>query len=473
MKMKYDYDIITIGVGPAGMVVSAMAAEMGLKVCGIEKEKVGGECMNVGCIPSKALLRMAELRHSIKKLGQMELESLEAPAVKHPFPRIQEHLTYINGEKTIGKFNKVDLVVQQGSASFVDAHTVEVGDRRMSAKRIFICTGTMPARPPIPGLDSVDILDNLNMFNLDGIPESLLVIGGGAIGCEMAQAFSRLGSKVSIVHMDEHLLPFGTPGAGQLLEGVFKQEGIAVYNSRKIESVAREDGSIRLKTAEGESILAKKLLLAAGRTPVLEPLKLEKCGVHYTPKGIPVNGNLQTNVPHIYAVGDCNGNFFFSHAAMHQAMIALINIMRPWPFKKDFRDYVVPWTVFTEPQVSYVGQLESELITAGKKYDKIETKYEDYGAAIAECIPTGFVRVLASRTGKIYGACVVGEGSAEMINEWALAIQKKIRLYDIMLLQHSFPSMSFLNKSIGDMWMMRNMRSSSAMRKAMAFFMRH
>ncbi len=471
-SVTYDYDLIAIGMGPAGMAASAMAAEMGLTVCGIEKHKLGGECMNVGCIPSKALLRMAELRHSLTRLDAMELESLPLPAVKKPFPRIQGHLDYILREKTIDKFSKVDLVMGEGAASFVDAHTVQVGERRLRARRIFICTGTRASRPPIPGLETVDVLDNENLFHLAAVPESLLIIGGGAIGSEMAQAFSRLGSRVAVVHMDAHLLPFAPPEAGRLLEAQFVREGIAVYNQRRIASVAQENGRVRLGTAEGEDLSAERLLLAAGRTPVLQGLALEKAGVHHTAKGIPVNDNLQTNVPHIYAVGDCNGTDLFSHAAMHQAMIALFNILRPRPFKKSFRRYAVPWTVFTDPQVSFVGRLEGELAAAGVAYEVLEAKYEDFGAAIAENVATGFVRVFASRSGRVYGACVVGEGSAEMINEWALILQKNIRLHDVALLQHSFPSMSCLNKSIGEMWMMRRMRASAFMRRVMTVLMR-
>ena len=469
---NYDYDILTIGVGPAGMVVSAMGAEMGLKVCAIEKNKTGGECMNVGCIPSKALLRMAKTRHAVTKFSDFDMEEMSLPAVKNPFPQIREKLTFINDKKYAGKFAKVDQILRQGAASFVDSHTVAVGDRQITAKRIFICTGTKPSKPPIPGLDSIDnILTNENLFNLEGIPESMLIIGGGAIGTEMAQAFSRLGCKTTIVQMDPHLLPFADKFAGETLEEVFKKEGIEVYNSRSISQLESKDGRVILTTKEGETLEAERLLLAAGRVPVLDGLKLENAGVNYTAKGIPVNGNLETNISHIYAVGDCNSNFLFSHAAMHQGMIALMNIMRPWPFKKDFRKYVVPWTVFTEPQVSSVGMQESDLIKAGIKYDVIEAKHGDYGAAIAEQVTIGSVRVLASKMGKIYGASVIGEGSAEMINEWGLAIQKKIRLADIMLLQHSFPSMSFMNKSIGENWMM-NLLKISWMKKMMGFMMR-
>jgi len=271
--------------------------------------------------------------------------------------------------------------------------------------------------------------------------------------------------------MDPHLLPFTDKFAGETLEEVFKKEGIEVYNGRSITQLAQKDGRVILTTKEGETLEAERLLMAAGRIPVIDQLKLENAGVNYTPKGIPVNGNLETNVSHIYAVGDCNSNYLFSHAAMHQGMIALMNIMRPWPFKKDFRKYVVPWTVFTEPQVSSVGMQEQDLIKAGIKYDVIEAKHGDYGAAIAEQVTIGSVRVLASKMGKIYGTSVIGEGSAEMINEWGLAIQKKVRLADIMLLQHSFPSMSFMNKSIGENWMM-NMMKNSWMKKMIGLMMR-
>ena len=469
---NYDYDILTIGVGPAGMVVSAMGAAMGLKVCAIEKNKLGGECMNVGCIPSKALLRMAKTRHAVTKLSDFDMAEMPLPEVNNPFPNIQEKLTFINEKKYAAKFEKVDKVLRQGAASFVDSHTVAVGERKITAKRIFICTGTKPSKPPIPGLDSIDnILTNENLFNLESIPKSMLIIGGGAIGSEMAQAFSRLGCKTTIVQMDPHLLPFADPFAGEELEKTFKKEGIEVYNGRSISQVEAKEGRVILKTKEGETLEAERLLLAAGRVPTLDGLKLENAGVNFTPKGIPVNSNLETNVSHIYAVGDCNSTYLFSHAAMHQGMIALMNIMRPWPFKKDFKKYVVPWTVFTEPQVSSVGMQESELIAAGIKYDVIEAKHADYGAAIAEQVTTGSVRVLASKMGKIYGVSIIGEGSAEMINEWALAIQKKIRLADIMLLQHSFPSMSFMNKSIGESWMM-NMLKNPWMKKMMGLMMR-
>ncbi len=454
---NYDYDVLTIGLGPAGMAVSVMASEMGLKVCAIESRKIGGECMNVGCIPSKALLRISEHRHAVSRFADMQLGSVAAPEILRPFEKIADDIRYINEAKTSKMFAKVDLVLGQGKAAFVDAHSVAVGDKQYTAKRIFIAAGTEPAVPPIPGLKELDILTNNNLFQLDKVPASLLILGGGAIGCEMAQAFQRLGSQVTIVHMDPHLVPIGDPEAAQLLEKHLTKEGVVVLNGRKIESVTKTVRGVVLTTSEGESIEAERILVAAGRKVDLSSLQLEKAGIATGKRGIVVDKRLRTNQKHIFAVGDCNGHAQLSHAAMHQGMIALMNTMMPGPMKMDFRRFSIPWTVFTDPEVSYVGKTEKELKDKGVKYETIQVRYDDYGAAIAENVAYGFVKVFASKAGRIYGVSIVGRGSGEMINEWALAIQYKLRLHQIMMQQHSFPTMGFLSKRVAETWMMRRM----------------
>jgi pyruvate/2-oxoglutarate dehydrogenase complex dihydrolipoamide dehydrogenase (E3) component len=455
----FDYDVLTIGLGPAGMAVSVMASEMGLKVCAIESRKIGGECMNVGCIPSKALLRISEHRHAVNRFAEMQLGSVDAPDILQPFEKIATDLKFINDAKTTKMFHKVDLVLAQGKAAFVDAHTVVVDNKPYSAKRIFIATGTEPAVPPIPGLSDVDILTNNNLFQLEKIPASLLILGGGAIGCEMAQAFQRLGCQVTIVHMDPHLIPIGDPEAAQLLEKHFIQENILVLNGRKIESITKTSSGVLLKTAEGESIEAERILVAAGRKVDLNTLQLDKAGVQFNKRGIEVDKCLRTSQKHIFAVGDCNGYAQLSHAAMHQGMIALMNAMMPGPMKMNFRNFSIPWTVFTDPEVSYVGMTEKQLNAKGIRYETIQVRYDDYGAAIAENVAYGFIKVFASKTGRIYGVSIVGRGSGEMINEWALAIQYKLRLHQIMMQQHSFPTMGFLSKRVAETWMMKRMQS--------------
>jgi pyruvate/2-oxoglutarate dehydrogenase complex dihydrolipoamide dehydrogenase (E3) component len=464
--MAWDYDVLSIGLGPAGMAVSAMASEMGLKVAAVERRAIGGECMNVGCIPSKSLLTIARTRHAVEKFPAMELHNGHPPSIGKPFEKIRGYLKYINEAKTVKMFDKVDLHLQQGDASFIDSHTVEVAGKRLTAKRIFICTGTSPAAPPIPGLNEIDYLTNESMFDLDDLPSSIVIIGGGAIGCEMAQAFHRLGCSATIVHMDPHLVPVGDEAAARLLEDKLVAEGITVYNSRSITKVDRNaGGNVVVHTEQGEQLIGEKLLVAAGRRFNFEPLRLENAGVQYSNKGIGVDKYLRTNVKHVYACGDCNGHHLLSHAAMHQGMIALMNAMMPGPMKMNFRRFVVPWTVFTEPQFSQVGLTEQQLRDKGIAYETITVKYEDYGAAIAESVDTGFVKVFASTWGRIYGAVIIGEGSGEMINEWALAIQSGTRLHKLMMLQHSFPTMGFLSKRVAETWMMKRMQRSGAMRR--------
>ena len=458
--MAYDYDVLVIGMGPAGMAASAMTAEMGLRVCGIESHRIGGECMNVGCIPSKALLRIAKHRHSFEVLNRMGLAQLPEAPLLNPFAAIQSDLQYIGENKTLGMFKKVELVVQQGKASFLDPHTVQVGERTISAKRIFIATGTRPAIPPFPGIDTVDYLTNENVFNLEAVPRSLVVFGGGAIATELAQAFTRLGSQCTVMIRGEHLLRGVDPEAVQILEEHFAQEGITVMPRCQIKAVRRHEGGVEVLTEDGQAVVAEKLLVATGRRMDFSSLNLEKAGVRYSEKGITVNKYLQTSQKHIFAIGDCNGHALFSHAAMHQGMIAVANCVLPRPFKQDYRKFVVPWTIFTEPQISHVGATEEQLQAHATSYESIKVRYEDYGAAIAEKVDKGFVKVFTNPLGKLFAATVVGEGSADMINEWGLAIQRGVRMHDILFLQHSFPSMAFLNKRISEMWMMKRMQTS-------------
>ncbi len=448
------YDVVVIGMGPAGMAVSAMAVKLGLSVLGIEKNKVGGECLNCGCIPSKALLKAGEMRKVIENLEHYGFHPAEKPELNDPLAIVRDKVDTISGPKTMKTFEKVDLVLGQGDAEFVDAHTVRVGSKEYKGKKIFIGTGTEPMIPPIPGLDEVEKLTNVNLFEQKEIPESLMIIGGGAIGSEMAQAFSRLGAKVVLAHMDPHLIPAGDKQAGDLLQKVFEDENIEVYNQTAISKVEQVDGEIVTHTDKGV-FRTKRILVAAGRKPVLDGLKLENAGIKYSKRGIQVNRKLQTSKKHVYAVGDCNGLSLFSHSAMHQGMLALMNSMNPTPFKKfKHDDFVVPWSVFTKPEIAEVGMSEEQAQAAGIKYKIVQSNYADYGRTIADGQPEGFVKVVTNDKGKIFGATVVGESASELIHEWTMAMQYKHSLFDIMMMQHSFPTISLMNKRVSENWMM-------------------
>lgn len=456
--MDTVYDVLVIGLGPAGMAVAAMASEMGLKVCAIEAREVGGECMNVGCIPSKALLRMAKAREACTKLETMELESVPKPGVRKPFERIAKNLAFIAERKTMTMFDKVEMIYQKGAAAFENANTVRVGDRLVRGKRIFICTGTRPEVPNIEGLSHVDPLTNETIFKLDAVPESMLVLGSGAIACEMAQAFSRLGCRVTMVFRGGGLIWREDEQASALLEKQFVGEGIVLEKNADMRRFAAAGKGVELELENGRKLTAKRVLAALGRRFDPMPLALDRAGVSYTPRGIAVDKYLRTSNKHIYACGDVNGLHQFSHAAMHQGMLALMNCMLPWPLKKRHDRYPVPWTIFTDPQISRVGASARQLDEKKQPFSTVTARYDDYGAAIAEAVDTGFVRALVSRFGKVLGVTIVGEGSGEMINEWTMAVQNRFGLVRILMQQHSFPTMGFLSKRVAEQWMMTQVK---------------
>ncbi len=453
------YDIIVIGMGPAGMAVSAMASSMGLKVLSIEKNKVGGECLNCGCIPSKALLKAGDANFIAQNLKKYGIDAKVSTDSKGALNIVRKKIGGIVNNKFMKVFEKVDLKISEGDAWFKDEKTVILNGEEYTAKKIFIATGTEPFIPPIEGIENVPKLTNVNLFEQKDIPKSMIVIGGGAIGTEMAQAFNNLGAKVTIIHMDKNLLPAADEEAGLLLEDIFKERGINVINNAKIERWEKKKGRIILHY-EDKKVEAEKLLVAAGRKPALEALKLENAGIKTGKKGIIVNQHLRTNKKNIYAVGDCNGISLFSHSAMHQGMLALMASMSPFPLSRLKRSkYAVPWSVFTRPEVAQVGLTEKEAAEKGLKFQVTKKEYQSYGRTVADGHPEGFIKIVSSKSGEVYGATIVGEAASELIHEWTMAIQFKIKLHQIMMMQHSFPTISMLNKMVTEDWLMGKMDS--------------
>lgn len=466
--MAQDYDVAVIGMGPAGMAVSAMAAEMGLRVCAVERHRVGGECMNVGCIPSKALLQAAKYNFTPSKFASVGIAPVPAATVLDPFAKIRAHLDFIAKKKLAKMLDKIEII--KAEAAFNSPRSLLAGDREIRASKIFICCGTRPAVPAFPGLAECGYLTNNNMFDLDKVPATMLVIGGGAIACEMAQAFSRLGCEVSIIIRGESLIRHEGPAMAATLERGLEGEGVRILRGQSPLSFRREGGLTVMKSDKGEELRVERVLVATGREYDFSALCLDKAGVKYGPDGIRVDKYLRTSNKHVMACGDCNGFAQLSHAAMHQGMVALMNCLMPFPFKRDFRKFAVPWTIFTDPQVSHVGMRESELKKRGMRYEVVETAYGDYGAAIAEGLEAGFVKAYVSPSGLVLGVDIVGENSGEMINEWALVVQERIRIHKILMLQHSFPTMGFMSKRLGEIWMMGKMRSPALKRLCQLLF---
>jgi pyruvate/2-oxoglutarate dehydrogenase complex dihydrolipoamide dehydrogenase (E3) component len=472
MNNEFEYDIIVIGLGPAGMAASAMAPSMGLTVLAIEDHKVGGECLNYGCTPSKALLKSAEVNYIANNTEKYGIKLEGKTIVENPLKVVREKIAEINATKTMKMFDKnmVTFILNEGKAKFVDKHTVSVGNKQYTGKSIFIATGTKPFIPPIPGIFDVEILTNLNMFEQKEIPESLTIIGGGAIGTEMAQAFSRLGTKVTIVQMNSYLIPIGDEEAGILLEQKFIEEGIKVYNSTSIEKVVKEGDMIVVKTNKG-NFVSEKLLVAAGREVVIESLELDNIGIETTKKGIKVDEYMRTNVDNVYAIGDCNGIAQLSHAAMHQGMLALMNSISPRPIKRLERsNYAVPWSVFTKPEMAQVGLTEKQAKDKEIEYTISRTEYSDYGRTLTDGETDGFIKVISDKNGIVLGATIIGHVASELIQEWTMAVQNKLSLFNIAMTQHSFPTLSVMNKRVAENWMM-DLAKSGAMNEMMGSLM--
>jgi len=448
------YDLIVIGMGPAGMVAVGMGTKLGLNVLGIEMKSIGGECLNVGCIPSKAMLKIAQMKYNTDILSDFGLKLNGNVEVVNPLETVRKHVSSQTGESLNKKFSKADLLLEKGSATFVDEHTVEVDGIKYHGDLIFIATGTHPMIPPIEGLSDVPYLTNVNVFSLKEIPNRLTIIGGGAIGVEMAQAFSRLGSKVTIVHMGKHLVPSEDSEAAAVLEESFSKEGIVFYNDESVESVSKESNEFFIKTTKG-TFVSDQLLVATGRKPYLDSLNLDAAGVRYDKEHINVDEFNRTNVSHIYAVGDINGKWLLTHAAMHQAMLSLMQAMSQKESKMLNRsNYVVPRAIFTNPEIAQVGLSENEAKKEGLEFFVVKVKYETYARAATTGSLVGFVKVITDDEGTVHGATIVGEQASEMISEWTLAMQHNLKMMDILMTQHAFPSLSLLNRNVAEKWMM-------------------
>jgi len=472
--MMKKYDLIVIGMGPAGMSVTAMGVALGLDVLAIEPRKVGGECLNVGCIPSKALLKASEINFSTGKLALFGISSecnIKTDTTK-TLELVRQKLGKMTGDKMLAQFEGATLLLNKGDASFIDKNTVLVGDTQYQGKKIFIATGTEPFIPPIPGIETLSDeqqLTNLNIFDLQVFPKKMIIIGGGAIGTEMAQAFARLGTSITLIQKDAYLMPNGDKDAGELLAIQFEKEGISVYNNTSISRIESVGDEVVVTTDQGD-FKCDKILIATGRKPLIAPLNLDNAQIEVGKKGIITDSTLRTNQKNIYAIGDCNGRALLSHAAMHQGMLALMNAVNPTPFKLKVEKYMVPWTVFTKPEIAQVGLTEEQ---ARQKYSNLivlRKEFASYGRTITDGAPEGFIKVMTNKKGTIFGVTIIGESASEIIHEWILAMQKGHTMKDILMLQHSFPTVSMINKMIAEDWMMKVFKEKTFIKKLIKFF---
>ena len=431
-----NFDIIVIGAGAAGLVVAVGAAVAGKKVLLIEKENWGGDCTNFGCVPSKSLIASAAASHIASTCKTLGLENCTFPQTEHALERVRNIVTSIREHEEPEALNKKGITTMTGTASFIDANTirVQIQDQQVevSGKYIVIAAGSYPRILEIPGLAGTPFLTNETIFSLEKIPASLTILGGGPIGCELGQAFQRLGSIVTIIHSHTHLLEREEEEAQKLIQDKFLTEGMKLFLDAKIQSVEYNQRQFTLTcTSNGkkDQISSAQLLVSVGRIPSIKNLNLENAGIEYSAKGIPVDRYGRTNVSHIFAIGDVTGPPFFTHRAEHEARAVLATLILPFGLKKKIDSQAIPRVTYTSPEIASVGLSEKD---AREKFgkDKIAIytfPLEKVDRAITTSQTTGFFKIITKKwSSRILGATIVAPNGGDMLPILSLAMYKKI-----------------------------------------------
>lgn len=464
--MAEKYDVAVIGAGSGGLVGARFAAQAGARVALIEKYRIGGDCTWTGCVPSKAIIKVAKVAHLARSAAHYGLNAAVEPVnLKTAMDYVRRSIASVYQHESPEALGKEGVEAILGQARFMDAGTLSItnaeGVKTITAKNIIICTGGRAAIPDVKGLADVNYITYETIFDQEVLPKHLMVLGGGPIGIEMAQAFRRLGSEVTVFQRQRQLIPKDEPEAAEVLLRVLRHEGMTVHLNTRVTAAARANGSITLQTDVGE-VTGDMLLVATGRKPNVDTLDLDKAGVKYTPKGIPVDDYLQTNVKHIYAAGDVIGGPQFTHYAGYQAFKAVRNALFPGSDKGIPK--TVPWTTFTDPEIAHAGLTEAE---ARKQYGDSDVgvrvmQMELVDRAVTESDTAGFIKVVHKKDGSVLGATVVAERAGEIIQEWELAMARDIKIADLAGSIHVYPTYAIANQQLASAYSIESFLSGTA-----------
>lgn len=455
---SFDTNMVVIGAGSAGLVTAYIAAASGAKVSLVEKEKMGGDCLNTGCVPSKALIRSARIKSYIDRSREFGLHSNTAqtdfPAVMQ---RVRDVITAIEPHDSVERYTSLGVDCVKGTATITSPWTVEVDGKEISTRSIVIASGGQPAVPPIPGLDDINYLTSDTLWQLEELPARLLVLGGGAIGCELAQAFKRLGSDVTQVEMLPRILANEDESVSATVAKAFQQDGIHLLTGYRATCFEKHNGKQTLICSNGtneQRIEFDQVLVATGRRGNSAGIGLENLSIEANPNGtIPVNDYLQTVYPNVYACGDVAGPYQLTHAAAHQAWYCAMNALfgRFWKFRVDYS--VLPRAVFCDPEVASVGINEQTAIATNTPYEVTSYGIDDLDRAIADGEARGFVRVITPPgSDKILGVTIVGSHAGDIISEFVLAMRHSLGLSKILGTVHIYPTLSEANKFTAGNW---------------------
>ncbi len=449
----FDYDIGIIGAGAAGLTVASGAAQLGAKTLLVEKEEaLGGDCLHFGCVPSKSLIKSSRHYH---RLGQAEHYGLPPVDVAPvDFSRIAERIAGVIAEiqhhDSVERFSGLGVNVRFGSPAFLDEHSIDLDGSQVSAKKWVIATGSSASVPPIPGLQSVEILTNRSLFSLPELPESLLILGAGAIALEMAQAFARLGSKVTVLQRSRQVLSKEDPDLAALVMQTMADEGVSFRLGCTFVSVEETaDGkTVRFRDEDDteQEITGSHLLVALGRSANVSGLKLENCGVTSQPSGIEVDRRLRTSCKHIYAAGDVIGGYQFTHAAGYEGGIVLTNAVLRLPRKVNYR--WMSWCTYTDPELASIGMNEKRATAAGVQYKVHEELFKDNDRAQTEGLTAGKIKLLLDKRDKPLGVQILGPHAGDLLAEWVAALNGGVRLSTLAGAIHPYPTFAEINKRV-------------------------
>ncbi|GJM04364.1 MAG: hypothetical protein DHS20C09_03550 [marine bacterium B5-7] len=455
---QFDRNLIVIGGGSAGLVAALIAAAVNAKVTLIEKHLMGGDCLNTGCVPSKALIKSAKVASLIKRSREFGIDvvdsNIDFAAVME---RVQSVISKIEPHDSIERFEHLGVECIEGEAKITSPWSVEVNSKTLSSRSIIIATGARPFVPPIKGLEQVDYLTSDNLWDIRELPKRLIVLGGGPIGCELTQAFARLGSRVTQVEMLPRIMIREDDEIAAMIAKRFKDEGIDVrtnYTAQEVVIKNYQKFLICEHNSNTVEIEFDEILVAVGRAANTSGFGLEELGVELNSnKTIRVNEKLQTSIPNIYACGDVAGPYQFTHTASHQAWYAIVNALfgKFKSFKVDYS--VIPWATFTDPEVARVGLNEQEAKEKGISYDVTSYGIDDLDRAITEGEDHGAVKVLTvPGKDKILGVTIIGDHAGELITEYISAMKHGFGMNKILGTIHIYPTLSEANKFAAGVW---------------------
>lgn len=450
---EYDYDLGIIGGGAAGLTVASGAARLGAKTLLVERERqLGGDCLHYGCVPSKTLIKTARVYHQMRNGPRYGLPEITPPPVNFMdiSTRIRQVIGVIQQHDSAERFCRLGVKVVFGTPCFTDEHSIDLAGKTYSARQWVIATGSSPAIPDLPGLAETPFITNRELFTLEKLPESLLILGAGPVAIEMAQAFNRLGSKVTVIQRGQQILSKDDKDLADRVMATLAEEGVVFHLDCRILSV-RTQGNLRqilIETAGGEkhTVVGSDILVATGRVANSAGLGLERLGIDHDATGIKVDKRLRTTQPHIFAAGDVIGGYQFTHAAGYEGGIIISNAIFHLPRKVDYT--WMPWCTYTGPELASIGHNEKSAQMAGLEYRVWREEFKDNDRALTEGEEIGQVKLLLDRRGRPLGVQILGPHAGDILGEWVAALNGRMKLSRLAGAIHPYPTLSEINKKV-------------------------